>query len=158
LPKTQAILSWGEGMMGNGQSAGVDDFATTLRLHRKSLAMSQEDLSDATRGRVAVRTISDLERGVARQPRSQTLLLLAEALRLSGDELAAFKTAARPARHAEAAAAAAELRARARRGEAAGEPRGWRLPTGLMAAPPVIIMLPVVPAAAARQPRSRRLP
>ena len=122
-------MSWGEDMRGNGQSAGVDDFATALRLHRKSLAMSQEDLSDATKGRVAVRTISDLERGVARQPRSETLRLLAEALGLAGDELAAFKAAARPGRHAEAAEAAAELQARARQVQAR-----------LMAAAPVIIM------------------
>jgi transcriptional regulator with XRE-family HTH domain len=151
-------------MMGNGQPAGAGGFATALRLHRKSLAMSQEDLSDATRGRVAVRTISDLERGVARQPRSQTLRLLAEALRLSGAELAAFTAAARPARLAEAAAAAAELRARAAAGSSAsgraGGPgaAGWRLPTALMTSPPLIIMVPVIPASQARRPRSRRQP
>jgi transcriptional regulator with XRE-family HTH domain len=107
-------------MKGKDRMSGVDDFATALRLHRKRRAMSQEDLSAATRGGVAVRTISDLERGVARQPRSHTLRLLAEALGLAGEELAAFTAAARPARSAEAAAAAAELKARARRGRAGG--------------------------------------
>jgi transcriptional regulator with XRE-family HTH domain len=129
----RVILSWGEGMKGSGQSA-EEDFATVLWLYRKRLAMSQEDLSEATRRRVAVRTISDLERGVARQPRSETLRLLAEALGLSGDELAAFKAAARPSRRLEAAAAAAELKARARRTIAADaaagvleERPGWRV-------------------------------
>jgi transcriptional regulator with XRE-family HTH domain len=159
LRNVRVILSGGEDMRGNGQSAGESDFATLLRLHRKRLAMSQEDLSEATKGRVAVRTISDLERGVARQPRSATLRLLAEALGLSGDESAAFTAAARPARCAEAAAATAELKARARRearGDRAAVP-AWPL----MTPPPVIIMLPVIPLSLARRsrkPRSRPLP
>jgi transcriptional regulator with XRE-family HTH domain len=80
-------------------SATVGVFGTVLRLHRQRLALSQEDLADATRGGVAARTISDLERGVARCPRSETVRLLAEALGLSGDELAAFRAAARAARY-----------------------------------------------------------
>ncbi|HEX4092714.1 MAG TPA: helix-turn-helix transcriptional regulator [Trebonia sp.] len=68
-------------------------FAATLRRHRTILAWSQEDLAEASR--IAARTISDLERGVAVRPRSATVRLLAEALGLSGDELAAFRAAAR---------------------------------------------------------------
>jgi hypothetical protein len=66
-------------MRGNGHqpgsSADVGAFDNTLRLHRRRLGLSQEDLADATRGGVATRTISDLERGVARRPRAETVRL-----------------------------------------------------------------------------------
>jgi transcriptional regulator with XRE-family HTH domain len=72
-------------------------FGATLRLYRRSRGLSQEELADATRGYVAVRTISDLERGVARRPRWDTAGLLAVALGLAGPELDAFlRAAARP--------------------------------------------------------------
>ena len=85
-------------MKGNVQLAdvaGVGIFGVLLKRYRDALAWSQEELADATRGQVAVRTISDLERGVARRPRSATVRLLAEALGLTGAELAAFNAAAR---------------------------------------------------------------
>src|ERR1700728_2952015 len=82
----------------SGDAAAVGAFGAVLRLHRQRLALSQEDLADATHGGVAARTISDLERGVARRPRSATVRLLAEALGLAGAELAAFKSAARAER------------------------------------------------------------
>lgn len=97
-----------------GRSSGADagEFGAVLRRHRLSQDLSQEDLADATRGRIAVRTISDLERGVARRPRGETVRLLAAALRLTGEELAEFRAAARAARRqATAADAAAELTA-----------------------------------------------
>jgi transcriptional regulator with XRE-family HTH domain len=75
--------------------SGNHTFAAALRRHRLRLAWSQEDLAAASG--VAARTISDLERGVARQPRAATVRLLAAALGLVGPELAAFKAAARPA-------------------------------------------------------------
>jgi transcriptional regulator with XRE-family HTH domain len=87
----------------SGDCAAVGAFGTVLRLHRQSLALSQEDLADATHRGVAARTISDLERGVARRPRSATVRMLAEALGLAGAELAAFKAAARAGRRAPAA-------------------------------------------------------
>jgi transcriptional regulator with XRE-family HTH domain len=101
-------------MRGNGQepgrSAEMSGFGAALRRHRRSLGLSQEDLADATRGGVAARTISDLERGVARRPRAETVRLLAAALRLKGEELAEFKAAAIAAgRQAAADEAAAEL-------------------------------------------------
>jgi transcriptional regulator with XRE-family HTH domain len=79
------------GMVADSAATGV--FGATLRRHRTILAWSQEDLAEASR--VAARTISDLERGVAVRPRSATVRLLAEALGLSGDDLAAFRAAAR---------------------------------------------------------------
>jgi transcriptional regulator with XRE-family HTH domain len=86
-------------MKGNHRTAAdptaANAFGSALRRYRQRLAWSQEDLADASG--VAARTISDLERGVARQPRSATVRLLAEALRLSGPDLAAFRAAARPA-------------------------------------------------------------
>ena len=76
-------------MRGNGQgfgrSANVGAFGAALRRHRRNLGLSQEDLSGATCGGVAARTISDLERGVARRPRAETVRLLAAALRLTGE-------------------------------------------------------------------------
>jgi tetratricopeptide (TPR) repeat protein/transcriptional regulator with XRE-family HTH domain len=55
--------------------------------------MSQEELAD--RAHLSARAISDLERGVKRAPRRDTVQLLVEALRLSGDTRTAFVTAAR---------------------------------------------------------------
>jgi tetratricopeptide (TPR) repeat protein/transcriptional regulator with XRE-family HTH domain len=81
-----------------GDSTVANTFGDALRRHRKRLAWSQEDLADASG--VAARTISDLERGVAQQPRSATVRMLAEALSLSDADLAAFKAAARGSREA----------------------------------------------------------
>jgi predicted ATPase/transcriptional regulator with XRE-family HTH domain len=55
--------------------------------------MSQEELAE--RARLSARAISDLERGVKRTPRRDTVQLLIEALGLSGDVRTAFVTAAR---------------------------------------------------------------
>jgi transcriptional regulator with XRE-family HTH domain len=86
-------------------------FGAALRLHRRRLGLSQEDLADATRGGVAARTISDLERGVARRPRAETARLLAAALRLTGADLAGFTAAASAGGGPAAEEAAAELAA-----------------------------------------------
>src|ERR1700722_6367012 len=86
----------------DGDSAAASIFGGALRRHRQRLAWSQEDLAEASAG--AARTSSDLERGVAQQPRSATVRMLAEALGLSGAELAAFKAAARASREASLAA------------------------------------------------------
>lgn len=92
-------------------TADVGAFGAVLRRHRRSRDLSQEELAEATHGGVAVRTISDLERGVARRPRAETVRLLAAALGLAGEELADFKAAARAARRSAAGEAAAELTA-----------------------------------------------
>lgn len=80
--------------MGDPTAASI--FGGELRRHRQRLAWSQEELAEASG--VAARTISDLERGVAQQPRSATVRMLAEALGLSGGDLAGFKAAARASR------------------------------------------------------------
>ena len=59
----------------DGDSTAASVFGGALRRHRQRLAWSQEDLADASG--VAARTISDLERGVAQQPRSATVRMLA---------------------------------------------------------------------------------
>jgi tetratricopeptide (TPR) repeat protein/transcriptional regulator with XRE-family HTH domain len=82
----------------DGDSTAASSFGGALKRHRQRLAWSQEDLAEAST--VAARTISDLERGVAQQPRSATVRMLAEALGLSGADLAAFKAAARASREA----------------------------------------------------------
>ena len=66
-----------------------------LRQHRIAAALSQEALAE--RAGVSVRAISDLERGIHRVPRLETLRLLAEALRLSETDRMALLTATRPA-------------------------------------------------------------
>lgn len=100
---------------GPRRPAEAGAFGAMLRRTRRSQGLSQEDLSGATRGGVAVRTISDLERGVARRPRAETVRLLAAALRLTGQELQEFRAAARAAAPrpgaAEAAAGLAALAA-----------------------------------------------
>jgi predicted ATPase/transcriptional regulator with XRE-family HTH domain len=55
--------------------------------------MSQEELAE--RAHLSARAISDLERGVKRTPRRDTVQLLIEALGLSGEVRTAFVTAAR---------------------------------------------------------------
>src|SRR5215218_5565868 len=68
-------------------------FGNLLRRHRVLGGMSQEELAE--RARLSARAISDLERGVKRTPRRDTVQLLAEALELSGETRRAFVTAAR---------------------------------------------------------------
>jgi DNA-binding XRE family transcriptional regulator len=77
-----------------GESGPASAFGGVLRRYRQRLVWSQEDLADASG--IAARTISDLERGVAQHPRPSTVRLLAEALGLAGQDLAAFTAAARP--------------------------------------------------------------
>lgn len=68
-------------------------FGDLLRRHRVFAGMSQEEL--AARAGLSARAISDLERGVKRVPRRDTVQLLVEALQLSGEVRAAFVHAAR---------------------------------------------------------------
>ena len=63
--------------MERNDSSRVGDM---VRRHRIAAALSQEALAE--RAGVSVRAISDLERGVHRVPRLETVRLLAEALRL----------------------------------------------------------------------------
>ncbi|MGH2410863.1 MAG: helix-turn-helix transcriptional regulator, partial [Chloroflexota bacterium] len=50
-------------------------FALLLRRHRQAADLTQEALAE--RARLSVRAISDLERGIRRAPRKDTILLLA---------------------------------------------------------------------------------
>ena len=68
-------------------------FGDLLRRHRVLGGMSQEDLAE--RARLSARAISDLERGVKRTPRRDTVQLLVEALELSDETRKTFVTAAR---------------------------------------------------------------
>ena len=68
-------------------------FGDLLRRHRILAGLSQEELAE--RARLSSRAISELERGVKRTPRRETVQLLVEALGLSGEARTAFVTAAR---------------------------------------------------------------
>jgi predicted ATPase/DNA-binding XRE family transcriptional regulator len=70
-------------------------FGFLLRRYRRAAGLTQEEL--AARTGVSARTISDLERGIERRPRRDTLALLAETLGLTPDERMRFEAAARRA-------------------------------------------------------------
>lgn len=69
-------------------------FAEVLKQYRLAALLSQEALAE--RARLSARAISDLERGINRTPRAETVSLLADALRLNPRQRAAFHAAARP--------------------------------------------------------------
>jgi predicted ATPase/transcriptional regulator with XRE-family HTH domain len=69
-------------------------FGALLRRYRTLASLSQEAL--AARATISTRAVSDLERGINRAPRAETLELLASALGLSPDERAALIAAAHP--------------------------------------------------------------
>jgi predicted ATPase/DNA-binding XRE family transcriptional regulator len=69
-------------------------FGDQLRELRSAAALSQEDLAERTG--LSRRGISDLERGLRRAPRLETVRLLADGLALGQDERKALLTAARP--------------------------------------------------------------
>ncbi len=69
-------------------------FGTLLKHYRQVAGLSQEAL--AARAGLSARAISDLERGVYRTPRYDTLELLSSALSLSSQQHALLQAAARP--------------------------------------------------------------
>jgi predicted ATPase/transcriptional regulator with XRE-family HTH domain len=71
----------------------MDTFGDVLRQFRLAAALSQEELAE--RGGLSARAISDLERGVRREPRPETLRLLADALDLHESDRERLVTAAR---------------------------------------------------------------
>ena len=82
-------------------NSGTEDssltFAVLLQRFRVRSGLTQEAL--AAKAGVSVRGVSDLERGLRRYPRRDTLTLLAAALALTGQDRADFEAAAlRPAR------------------------------------------------------------
>src|SRR5215212_10116018 len=79
-------------------------FGDLLRRHRTAAALSQEELAE--RAGVSVRALSDLERGVHRAPRPETLRMLADALGLGEHDRADLLAVARPGTHPAVAARA----------------------------------------------------
>ncbi len=75
--------------VGERQSFGV-----VLRRFRVAAGLTHETLAE--RAGLGARTISDLERGVSRAPRAETLNLLVEALGLSAEQRSDLLVAARP--------------------------------------------------------------
>src|SRR6266536_326854 len=69
-------------------------FRTLLKHYRQAAGLSQEAL--AARAGLSARAISDLERGINRTPRYDTLELLSSALSLSSQQHALLQAAARP--------------------------------------------------------------
>jgi predicted ATPase/transcriptional regulator with XRE-family HTH domain len=65
------------------------DFGAILRRARRAAGLTQEQLAE--RANISVRSVSDIERGVNRAPRKDTLDLLADALGLSAQERAAWE-------------------------------------------------------------------
>src|ERR1700689_1615901 len=68
-------------------------FAGLLRKLRSEARLTQEDLAEASG--VRPRSISDLERGIATNPRKDTIRLLAGAVGLTGSARAEFEAVAR---------------------------------------------------------------
>lgn len=73
----------------------VSFFGEMLRRYRIAASLSQEELAE--RANLSARSVSDLERGVKRAPRKETVELLANALALPPQKRALFVAAARPA-------------------------------------------------------------
>jgi predicted ATPase/transcriptional regulator with XRE-family HTH domain len=73
-------------------AASPPDFGSIIRRCRLSIGLSQEELAE--RSSVSARAISDMERGLRKSPRPETLRLLADALALDADERALFFTSA----------------------------------------------------------------
>lgn len=69
-------------------------FGSLLRRHRAAAGLTQEELAE--RAGLSARAISDLERGIKRAPRKDTVALLTQALGLTPRQRDAFTAAARP--------------------------------------------------------------
>jgi tetratricopeptide (TPR) repeat protein/transcriptional regulator with XRE-family HTH domain len=86
------------------------EFAVVLRELRRRARRTQQELADAAG--LSLRTVSDLERGIAVTPQRETVRLLGDALHLIGPARARFETAARgrPLESVSLVAAAAAMR------------------------------------------------
>src|SRR6266542_1259042 len=72
----------------------LTSLGTLLRQYRLAVGLTQEAL--AARANLSTRALSDLERGLSRAPRFDTLELLTRAMHLSAEQRAALFAAARP--------------------------------------------------------------
>jgi transcriptional regulator with XRE-family HTH domain/tetratricopeptide (TPR) repeat protein len=80
----------------------VTTFADLLRRYRRATGLTQEELAE--RAGLSVRAVSDLERGLRRNPHQDTVQLLADALGLGEAERAALAATARRSRSGTATA------------------------------------------------------
>jgi transcriptional regulator with XRE-family HTH domain len=71
-------------------------FGALLKRYRMAAGLTQEALAE--RANLSTRAISDLEQGLSRMPRYDTLDLLARAMNLEASQRSALFAAARPAR------------------------------------------------------------
>jgi predicted ATPase/transcriptional regulator with XRE-family HTH domain len=69
-------------------------FGTLLKRYRTAAGLTQEAL--AARAQISARTVADLERGISRVPRHDTLEMLIEALSLTPQQRALLLTTVRP--------------------------------------------------------------
>src|SRR6266567_3600849 len=69
-------------------------FGALLKRYRMAAGLTQEALAE--RASLSTRTVSDLERGLSRAPRYDTLELLTRAMNLEASQRAALFAAARP--------------------------------------------------------------
>ena len=83
-------------------------FGVLLRQLRLAAGLTQEALAE--RAGVSARGVQDLERGIRRAPRAETVRLLADALGLSGETRGALITAAHPELHLSAGPISVPLR------------------------------------------------
>ncbi len=72
----------------------TSDFAHTIRMLRLRAGLSQEELAE--RSGISARAVSDMERGMRKTPRPETLRMLAEGLQLDEAERLRFFAAAHP--------------------------------------------------------------
>src|SRR4051794_9697100 len=70
-----------------------ENFGDLLRRYRQEAGLTQEELAE--RANLSARAISELERGARQYPYRTTIQLLATALKLTHEQLAAFEQAAR---------------------------------------------------------------
>jgi predicted ATPase/transcriptional regulator with XRE-family HTH domain len=87
-------ISLGERDKGVLMNSERTQFGTLLKRYRTAAGLTQEAL--AARAQVSARTIADLERGISRTPRHDTLALLLEALSLTPQQQALLLATARP--------------------------------------------------------------
>ncbi|WP_078489484.1 BTAD domain-containing putative transcriptional regulator [Streptomyces bikiniensis] len=83
------------GVPGGDPDDGPGSFGARLRAFRRRAGLSQE--TAASRAGISTRALRDIERGRVRRPQARTLRRLAEALELSGGELAELLAADRAA-------------------------------------------------------------
>lgn len=98
-------------------------FDALLTRHRKKAGLTQEDLAEAAG--LSARSVSDLERGLTRRPRRETIRLLANALNLTGPARLEFEAAGRGRASADTARMALTVAPTAAHASLAADPRVW---------------------------------